>query len=115
VHKAIVAVVIADVEVERAWDFDRRSFGTMPSHLRLLTEWLTEHEVEEVVMDRRRSTGARRGTPWNATGNRRSGHAWIPGPQPAHCISRRRSPIRDAPAESEISPMRSVGQAVGGA
>ena len=47
VHKAMVAVVIADVEVEGAWDFDRRSFGTTPSQLRLLTEWLTEHEVEE--------------------------------------------------------------------
>jgi len=51
VHKAMVAVVIADVEVEGTWDFDRRSFGTTPSHLRLLTEWLTEHEVEEVVME----------------------------------------------------------------
>ena len=51
VHKAMVAVVIADVEVEGAWDFDRRSFGTTPSQLRLLAEWLTEHEVEEVVME----------------------------------------------------------------
>ena len=51
VHKAMVAVVIADVEVEGDWYFDRRSFGTTPSHLRLLTEWLTEHEVEEVVME----------------------------------------------------------------
>jgi transposase len=51
VHKAMVAVVITDVEVEGAWDFERQSFGTTPSHLRLLTEWLTEHEVEEVVME----------------------------------------------------------------
>jgi hypothetical protein len=35
----MVAVVIADVEVEGAWDFDRRSFGTTPSQLRLLTDW----------------------------------------------------------------------------
>ena len=51
VHKAMVAVVIADVEVEGEWHFDRRSFGTTPSHLRLLTEWLIEQEVEEVVME----------------------------------------------------------------
>jgi transposase len=51
VHKAMVAVVIADVEVEGEWHFDRRSFGTTPSHLRLLTEWLIEHKVEEVVME----------------------------------------------------------------
>jgi transposase len=51
VHKAMVAGVIADVEVEGAWDFDRRSFGTTPRQRRLLTEWLTEHEVEEVVME----------------------------------------------------------------
>jgi transposase len=51
VHKAMVAVVITDVEVEGAWDFERQSFGTTPSHLRLLAEWLTEHQVEEVVME----------------------------------------------------------------
>jgi Transposase len=51
VHKAMVAVVTTDVEVENDWDFDRRAFGTTPSQLRLLTEWLNEHEVEEVVME----------------------------------------------------------------
>lgn len=51
VHKAMVAVVIADVAVEGDWDFERRSFGTTPSQLRLLSEWLTAHAVEEVVME----------------------------------------------------------------
>ena len=51
VHKAMLAVVVADVEVEGDWQFIRRRFGATPSHLRLLTEWLVEHEVEEVVME----------------------------------------------------------------
>ena len=51
VHKAMLAVVVADVEVEGDWQFARRQFGATPSQLRLLTEWLVEHEVEEVVME----------------------------------------------------------------
>lgn len=51
VHKAMLAVVIADVEVEGDWQFTRQRFGATPSQLRLLTEWLVEHEVEEVVME----------------------------------------------------------------
>src|SRR5215203_7285684 len=51
VHKAMLAVVVADVEVEGDWQFARRQFGATPSHLRLLAEWLVEHGVEEVVME----------------------------------------------------------------
>jgi transposase len=51
VHKAMLAVVVADVEVEGDWHFERRQFGATPSHLRLLAEWLVEQEVEEVVME----------------------------------------------------------------
>ena len=51
VHKAMLAVVVADVEVEGDWQFERRQFGATPSHLRLLAEWLVEQEVEEVVME----------------------------------------------------------------
>jgi transposase len=51
VHKAMLAVVVADVEVEGDWHFERRPFGATPSHLRLLAEWLVEQEVEEVVME----------------------------------------------------------------
>jgi transposase len=51
VHKAMLAVVVADVEVEGDWQFDRRQFGTAPSQLRLLAQWLVELEVEEVVME----------------------------------------------------------------
>src|SRR6202795_1674555 len=51
VHKKILAVVVADVEGESEYQFERRQFGTTPDHLRLLSEWFVEQEVEEVVME----------------------------------------------------------------
>ena len=33
VHKAMLAVVVADVEVEGEWSFARRQFGATPSEL----------------------------------------------------------------------------------
>jgi transposase len=51
VHKKMLAVVVADVEVECEYAFERRRFGSSPDHLRLLAEWLLEQEVEEVVME----------------------------------------------------------------
>jgi transposase len=51
VHKKMLAVVIADVEVDGEYHFDRRTVGTSPDQLRSLAEWLVEHEVEEAVME----------------------------------------------------------------
>ena len=51
VHKKMLAVAVADVEVEGEWRFERRQFGTSPSQLRVLAEWFAEREVEEVVME----------------------------------------------------------------
>ena len=51
VHKKMLAVVIADVEVEEEYQFERRRFGSTPEHLRMLCEWLLERGVEEVVME----------------------------------------------------------------
>jgi hypothetical protein len=51
VHKKMLAVVVTDVEVEGEYEFERRLFGTTPDHLRLLSEWLVEQGVEEVVME----------------------------------------------------------------
>ncbi|MGC1451364.1 MAG: transposase [Candidatus Sulfotelmatobacter sp.] len=51
VHKKMLAVVVADVEGEGEYQFERRQFGTTPDHLRLLSEWFVEQEVEEVVME----------------------------------------------------------------
>jgi transposase len=51
VHKKMLAVVVADVEVEGEYQFERRLFGSNPDHLRLLANWLIEQQVEEVVME----------------------------------------------------------------
>ena len=51
VHKKMLAVVVSDVEVDDEYQFERRMFGSNPEQLRLLTAWLLEQEVEEVVME----------------------------------------------------------------
>jgi transposase len=51
VHKKMLAVVVADVEAEGEYQFERRQFGSNPDHLRLLSEWLIEQQVEESVME----------------------------------------------------------------
>jgi len=51
VHKKRLAVVVADVEVDDEYQFERRWYGSTPEHLRLLSEWLVEQQVEEVVME----------------------------------------------------------------
>src|SRR6202047_989886 len=51
VHQKMLAGGVTDVEVEGEYEFERRLFGTTPDHLRLLSEWLVEQGVEEVVME----------------------------------------------------------------
>ena len=51
VHKRMLAVVVVDVEGEGEYQFERRRYGSNPAHLRLLSEWLIEQQVEEVVME----------------------------------------------------------------
>jgi transposase len=51
VHKKMLAVVIADIDVAGEWCFERRQCGTSPSQLQAMAEWLTERDVEEVVME----------------------------------------------------------------
>ena len=51
VHKKMLAVVVADVEVEDDYHFERLKVGTSPAQLRALADWLVEREVEEVVME----------------------------------------------------------------
>jgi len=51
VHKKMLAVVVADVEVEEEYRFERCKYGSNPEHLRLLAEWLLQQGVEEVVME----------------------------------------------------------------
>jgi transposase len=51
VHKKKLAVVVADVEVDDEYQFERRWYGSNPEQLELLSEWLIEQQVEEVVME----------------------------------------------------------------
>jgi transposase len=51
VHKKMLAVVIADVEIESEYTFEQRKFSSTLEQLRMLAAWLLEQEVEEVVME----------------------------------------------------------------
>ena len=51
VHKKMLAVVVADVEVDSEYQFQCRKVGTGPAELRALADWLVECEVEDVVME----------------------------------------------------------------
>jgi transposase len=51
VHKRMLAVAVADVDVDGEWRFERRQFGTSASQLQMLGEWLVAGHVEEVVME----------------------------------------------------------------
>jgi transposase len=47
----MLAVVVADVEIDDEYQFERRWYGTNPEQLELLAEWMIEQQVEEVVME----------------------------------------------------------------
>jgi hypothetical protein len=51
VHKKMLAVAVADVEVDGDFQFERQKVGTTPIDLRRLADWLVEREVDEVVME----------------------------------------------------------------
>ncbi len=77
VHKKMLAVVIADVEVEGGYQFERRKFGSNPDHLRLLANWLIEEQVEEVIMESTaqywKPVWGVREQYWQPTGKKREG------------------------------------------
>ena len=50
VHKKVLMVVAID-SGDADWEVKRKRFGTVSSELRLLSEWLREQGVEEVVME----------------------------------------------------------------
>lgn len=51
VHKKMLAVVVADVEGEGEYIFERRRYGSNPEDLKRMSEWLVLHQVKEVVME----------------------------------------------------------------
>ena len=65
----MLAVVVADVEIDGDFHFDRQKVGTTPADLRHLADWLIEQDVEEVVMESTaRYPGGRCGKRWNSIG-----------------------------------------------
>ena len=65
VHKKMLAVVVADVEVDGDFHVEHQKAGTSPGDLRGLADWLVAQEVEEVVMEQhwRPQRRARDGAP----------------------------------------------------
>jgi len=51
VHKRMLAVAVADVEVVGEFTCERRQFGSTPAQLHVLAGWLVEQQAEEVVME----------------------------------------------------------------
>lgn len=51
VHKKRLAIVVADVEFDDEFQFERRWYGSNPEQLQVLSEWLIERQVDEVVME----------------------------------------------------------------
>ena len=51
VHKKMLAVVVTDIAGEGDYQFERRKFGSTPDELLVLSKWLDQQEVEEVVME----------------------------------------------------------------
>jgi hypothetical protein len=108
VHKKMLAVAVADVEVEGDFHFERLKVGTSPVQLRALAEWLVEREVEEVVME---STAQYWRPVWEALER-----YWKPNAargtmrtlSPARCTLHKRNRIGAPAGESETFPMRSV-------
>src|SRR6184192_1668006 len=96
VHKKMLAVVVADVEVEGEYQFERRLFGGNPDHLRLLAHWLIEQQVEEVVME---STAQYWKPVWGALEQ-----YWKPTGQKREGTGRRSGTLHLAQAQSNRGP-----------
>ena len=107
VHKKMLAVVVADVEIDGEYHFERQKVGTSPADLRKLADWLVEREVEEVVME---STAQYWRPVWEALEQhwrfRRRARAARRG-SPARSISPKHNRIEDPAGARRTSPMRS--------
>jgi hypothetical protein len=90
VHKRMLAVVVSDLAADGEDAFERRQFGSTPAQLRLLADWLSEHQVDEVVMESTAQLEAPSGPGWNVTGRRASGRGPGPARWPATCTWRTR-------------------------
>jgi hypothetical protein len=104
----MLAVAVADVEVEGDYHFERLKVGTSPVQLRALADWLVEREVAEVVME----STAQYWRPvwealeryWRPKRRMRTDASLYPGRSTLH----KRSRIGLPAGESETFPMRNV-------
>ena len=107
VHKKMLAVVVADVEIDGDFHFDRQKVGTTPADLRGLADWLIEQDVEEVVMESTAQDGGRCGKRWNSIGAPNAVRALLRRGSQARSISPKRNRIADPGAARGTSRMRS--------
>jgi hypothetical protein len=49
VHKRMLAVVVADVQVDSECQFQRRKLGTSPAELRALADWFVDRQDAQGV------------------------------------------------------------------
>src|SRR5438045_218657 len=96
VHKKMLAVVVSEVEIEGAYEFERRMFRSSPDQLRSLAAWLLEQEVEEVVME---STAQYWKPVWEALER-----YWKPLREKREGASRRSGTLHLAQAQSNRGP-----------
>src|ERR1700726_4691120 len=97
VHKKMLAVVVADVEIDGDFHFERQKVGTTPADLRGLADWLvagrrgSRHGVDRAVL---------------AAGVGRSGTALAPStPRPRWCAA----PHVHAPSRPSAIESRALG------
>jgi hypothetical protein len=104
VHKKMLAVVVADVAGEGEYQFQRRKFGTTPEQLELLTGWLIQQEVEEVVMESTaeywRPVWGALEQHWKPERQKREGPPRCPGP----CTCAKPSPTAGGAGARATSP-----------
>ena len=115
VHKKMLAVVVADVEVEGDYHFERLKVGTSPAQLRALADWLVEREVEEVVMESTaqywRPVWEALERHWRPVRRTRAGASPMSG-TPSPCAGPIQSWRRRA--QTGLSGCRTIGEASGG-
>jgi hypothetical protein len=93
VHKKMLAVVMADVEIDGDFHFDRQKVGTTPADLRGLADWLVAQDVEEVVLESTSQYWRPMWKRWNSIGAPDAGRATGRRCSPARCISPKRNRI----------------------
>ena len=65
VHKRMLAVVVADVEIDGDFHFERQKVGTTPADLRGLADWLSQSDLD---VDRALNLDPRDVDSWTAKG-----------------------------------------------